>query len=493
MLRRTALALPVLIGSLLLAGTAAGATVVPDGGMVVQGSTDDVKRGIDIAHDAGSRWVSLNITWEALEPTPDGYLTPGGPGSDAWAALSERLDYAKSRNMNVELRLSNAPEWASGRQGSDDPPTPGHLADYAAFLKDLGSRLGDRIDAYSPWNEPNRAAFWNPTDPDAFTALQKAAYPAIKASDPTATVLYGPVVGRYNSQNSGYTFLRRSYELGAKGSFDAIGWNGYPSGPPESDGPVENGVPAASTLPAQLYLRSIIDAFDPGRRVWLMELGWSTCVNCNVSAANGVSEAVQADYLTRAFEYRRRYLSSYVDRIFWYQLRDAGTNPSIWDQNQGLLRNDLTPKPALAAFAALGVEDADGVLPPTAPGTPPPPVAPSPLPAAAARLGLPAAARSATGGRTALGRTRLTLAKGVFTLRIRVSVTGGRSVVRVDGYRSGKWRLVKSVRVRGTGTLTVRVRDRGFVGFRIRATVPGRTGFRVGRVVRVPAKFLRVT
>lgn len=65
-------------------------------------------------------------------------------------------------------------------------------------------------------------------------------------------------------------------------------------------------------------------------------------------------------------------------------------------------------------------------------------------------------------------------------------------MVRVDGYRSRGWRLVKSVRIRGTGNLTVRVRDRGFVGYRIRATVPGRTGFRVGRIVRVPAKVLRV-
>ncbi len=134
--------------------------------------------------------------------------------------------------MNVELRLSNAPPWASGRTGSDDPPTPARYGDYASFLTELGMRFGRYIDAYSPWNEPNRQAFWNPVDPDAFTALQKAAYPGIKAGDPTATVVYGPVVGRYLQQNSGYTFLRRSYELGAKGSFDVIGWNGYPGGPP---------------------------------------------------------------------------------------------------------------------------------------------------------------------------------------------------------------------------------------------------------------------
>ena len=179
------------------------AIVVPDGGFVIQGSTADVVRGIDVAHDAGARWISLPVSWESLEPQPDSYRTPGGAGTDAWDELGTRLAYAKSRGMSVEVRLSNAPGWASGRAGvSDDPPTPANLAAYGDFLTDLASRFGNAIDAYSPWNEPNRTAFWNPPDPDAFTALQKAAYPAIKAVDPSATVLYGPVVGRYASQNT---------------------------------------------------------------------------------------------------------------------------------------------------------------------------------------------------------------------------------------------------------------------------------------------------
>ena len=392
----------------------------------------------------------------------------------------------------MELRLVNAPAWASGRQGTDDPRRRRTSATTPRSCPTSATRLGGDIDAYSPWNEPNRAAFWNPVNPDAFTALQKAAYPALKAADPSATVLYGPVVGRYLSQNSGYTFLRRSYELGAKGSFDAIGWNGYPGGPPESSSPVESGIPAANTLPAQLYLRGLIDGFDPGRKVWIMEFGWSTCTNCDVSAANGTTETVQADYLTRAFDYRRRYLSDYIERMFWYQVRDTGTNRSVWEQNEGVVRNDLSPKPALAAFAALGVEDADGVLPP--PGSPGGggAVPTASLPPAARRLGLPAVATSASGGRTRIGVPRITLKRGVFTLKVRISIKGGRSAVRVNGFRGTRWRMVKQLRIQGTGTLTVRVRDRGWVGFRIRATVPGRTGFRAGRVARVPARFLRV-
>ncbi|MBJ7456579.1 MAG: hypothetical protein JHC74_11020, partial [Thermoleophilia bacterium] len=411
-------------GLVLSAVPANAAVVVPAGGFVGHGTTAQVKEGIDVAHDAGARWVSLSQSWESLEPQPDSYLTPGGAGTATWDALGERLAYAKAKGMSVELRFANAPQWASGRAGSDDPPTPANVPAYGQFLSDLAQRFGPLLDAYSPWNEPNLTRFWNPVSPEAYTALQKVAYTSIKAVDPSATVLTAAIVGRYSGQNSGYSFLRRSYQAGLKGHADVIGWNGYPGGEPESDGPLESGVPAANTLPAQLYLRTLIDEFDPGRRVWIMETGWSTCVSCNVSAANGVTEAQQADYLTRAFTYRRRYLTGITDRIFWYQLRDEGTDRSDWFQNQGVVRADLSPKPALAAFRALGTD----IPEPGAPGTGSPAATPAAasavLPPAAARLGLPTTATSAK-GRVVLGKPRLTARRGIFTLVVKVAVRGG--------------------------------------------------------------------
>ncbi len=51
------------------AGAASAVAVVPDGGFVIQGSTAEVTRQIDIAHDAGARWISLATTWEQLDPS----------------------------------------------------------------------------------------------------------------------------------------------------------------------------------------------------------------------------------------------------------------------------------------------------------------------------------------------------------------------------------------------------------------------------------------
>lgn len=485
--RRRSLA-TLAVGALIGSGAVAaqGAVVVPDGGFVLQGSTADIKRSIDLAHAAGARWVSLSASWEALEPQPEGYLVPGTTGAAAWADLADRLAYAKARGMSVELRLNNAPAWASGREGrSDDPPTPQNAGAYGEFLADLATRLGPYIDAYTPWNEPNLSHFWNPVSPEAYTAVQKVAYASIKPADPSATVLSAAIVGRYNETNTGYGYLRRAYQAGLAGSVDAIAWNGYPGGEPESPGPVEGGVPSASTLPGQLYLRDLINQFDPGRKVWIMETGWSTCVRCNVSGANSATEAQQADYVRRAFEYRRRYLADVTERIFWYQLRDEGSDPNNWFHRQGVVRRDFSPKPAYSAFRSMGVEVPDGApsdsIPlPVGPGATPSAM----LPPKAARLDIPHTARSPR-GRVTLGRPRLSARRGALTLALKVVVRGGTSRIRIEGFRARRWRHVTTVRLRRSGTLRIRFRDKAYLGVRIRGTVPGRKGFRVGRVVRL--------
>ncbi len=108
--------------------TGSAALVVPDGGFVIHGSTADVKAGIDLAHEAGARWVSLANYWEFLEPQPDSYQSAGGPGTAAWSELEEQLVYARSRGHERRAATQQRPGWASAREGvSDDPPTAANM------------------------------------------------------------------------------------------------------------------------------------------------------------------------------------------------------------------------------------------------------------------------------------------------------------------------------------------------------------------------------
>jgi hypothetical protein len=83
------------------------------------------------------------------------------------------------------------------------------------------------------------------------------------------------------------------------------------------------------------------------KKFWITELGWATCT----AHEDCVSEAEQAAYVTRVFEYARNEYASFVEAVFIYHLNDWGpadqTNKEYWF---GLLRKDGSPKPAFEAL-----------------------------------------------------------------------------------------------------------------------------------------------
>jgi hypothetical protein len=81
--------------------------------------------------------------------------------------------------------------------------------------------------------------------------------------------------------------------------------------------------------------------------IWFTEFGWSTSTQeC------GVSEATQADYLTKAFKLAAQ--DSYVQVAFWYNFRNNYWMKDADDveSRYGLLRSDFSRKPAYDAFKA---------------------------------------------------------------------------------------------------------------------------------------------
>src|SRR5205823_709497 len=96
----------------------------------------------------------------------------------------------------------------------------------------------------------------------------------------------------------------------------------------------------------------------------------------------GVTETSQADYLVRTY----RFLATtfpYVTNAFWYTERDRHDG-SVQNDNYGLLRYDLTEKPAYQAVkdmvAGSGAGGAGVVTRPPPPSSPPPPPSSPPPP-----------------------------------------------------------------------------------------------------------------
>jgi len=100
---------------------------------------------------------------------------------------------------------------------------------------------------------------------------------------------------------------------------------------------------------------------DGDKPIWMSELGWSLTNGGPTSCKNGmwagqkpsgVSEAVQAEFLTKAFGCLAA--TPFVTEAAWFTLHDLATSQE--DMNHyGLLRRDGSPKPSWAAFRAVAL------------------------------------------------------------------------------------------------------------------------------------------
>jgi hypothetical protein len=105
--------------------------------------------------------------------------------------------------------------------------------------------------------------------------------------------------------------------------------------------------------PPERYLQYLAEAkkVAPGKPLWVTETGYHTAVN-QPGRQPAVTEAQQGGYLTRQL---LENFASGVARSYVYELAEEKPNPDQTDQEQhfGLLRPDLTPKPAFSELKAL--------------------------------------------------------------------------------------------------------------------------------------------
>lgn len=322
-------------------------------------------RVLDRAVEAGASVVRIDVHWDWLEWT--------GPGAERWdpgqvQRLNAFLDAAHRRNLRVLAVVTDTPCWASSdptkacesaQPRYDFRAPPSDPRDFAGFLMRLVTRYRGRIQYWEIWNEPNLPQFWTHPDPVVYTGLLRAAYPAIKASDPTAVVLAGALApvepGAPGVDTLG--FVDAMYRAGARGFFDGLSFHPYTNGQsPTADQP---GLPVhsfARSVPA-LHL-AMLRAGD-SRPIWLTESGWPTTPSCAAcgSGRSFTSEADQATFLAEEIRLVRGW--DYVQGLVWYEMFDRGTSAGNAEDHFGLFRHDLSPKPAVSVFRALSRGEAD--------------------------------------------------------------------------------------------------------------------------------------
>lgn len=335
-----------------------GASAVPAGAVQVGVVTEitwgisrsEIDQSIAVLKESGDRWIRANVSWSAIEPAGKGVYN-----TTYLANVDYAIEQARAAGLEVEMPIADGvPYWASADPNKYQDSTgyhynrlyrPTSFQEYAEFAGWVANRYKDKgVNVFEVWNEPNHSWFW-PSGPNAvtYTEMLKAAYPAIKQADPSATVLMGGL-----SKND-YYFLQAMYEAGAGPYFDAVNVHPYTG----AVDPTQCWLQSGTTMNAidafcgveQIY-KTMLANGDGAKKIWLTEFGYSS-----YTGSYGVTEAQQAEYLTKAF--KKAESLPYVQAAFWYRLRDWYTEGDDWGSHLGLVSSTFSAKPVFAAFKAL--------------------------------------------------------------------------------------------------------------------------------------------
>lgn len=262
-----------------------------------------------LVRDMGFGWLKQKFAWRDIELAK---------GAFDWRRPDGIVALAQHYGLKLLIRLDFQPQWAQADPSVwiDNGP-PARTADFEDYCSAVAGRYAGRIAAYEVWNEPNLSREWagQPPDPAGYVALLKACYLAIKAADPSAMVVSAGLAPTDCGLECGampdMAFYQAMYAAGAAAYFDVLGVHapGY-SNPPERS-------PAETELDPQWQGRVwtfrhvedvralMVQNGDGDKQIAITEMGWTTDQVNPTYSWYAVSEAQQADYLVRAYEYAR--------------------------------------------------------------------------------------------------------------------------------------------------------------------------------------------
>ncbi len=219
-----------------------------------------------------------------------------------------------------------------------------YAADFSVICGEIARYFKDRGVAYEIWNEGDQAsdsAIYVP--PQTFAPLLSASSIAIKTADPTATVVFGGLVG-----SDPCAYLQAVASTLGRLPVDAIGVHPYGKSPSGDNGIIP-------------YLQNIRGAF-PTLPLWITEYGDGQIVKARYEVV---------DYYMRLVDSAlRRSMASTVPVAIWYCWSD-GMNPGF-----GITDVNRQPKDKVYSTYFLLNKLNEVMAPPSTPA----PAAPAPTP-----------------------------------------------------------------------------------------------------------------
>lgn len=278
--------------------------------------------------------VRIDMQWYVVQPS--------NVHTYDWSVYDQAVDAIRQHGLHTLAILDYAPTWAAASGCNHNsrykcaPADPQAFATFAAAAAARYTLWG--VDSWEIWNEPNSPRFWYPkADAASYTAVLKAAYPAIKKINPNATVITGGLRSATSYGDvSPHGFVEALYAAGGGPYFDALAAHPYSYPALPSAASSKNG------WTQMLKIRDVAVAHgDAHKQIWMTEVGATT------GGPHPVRESVQAQIAHETVRLRSSY--PWAGPLFWYDYKDLG---SAWKSENffGLVRGDGSLKPAYTAF-----------------------------------------------------------------------------------------------------------------------------------------------
>lgn len=319
----------------LLPGTRASdipEAVVPAGVGINIHFTRGHEQDLDLIAAAGIKFVRQDFFWAATEPRRGEYHW--AEFDDLVAQLDRRglhayfiLDYSNPL-YEPEVTATNPITGQPGERTTTSPQHPESVAAFAKWAAAAARHFHGHGIVWEIWNEPN-ISFWKPKpDVTQYTALALATCRAVREADSSATIV-GPA-----TSGEPPDFIENFFKSGVLEYLDGV--SVHPYRPPT--------VPPETAVEDYRRVRELIEQYAPEgkKKMPILSGEWGYSSN-----TKGVSEAQQADFIVR------QQLSNLLRGVpisIWYDWKNDGPDPAENEHNFGIVKADLTPKPAYGAL-----------------------------------------------------------------------------------------------------------------------------------------------
>jgi len=283
---------------------------------------------LSLIRQAGITSIRDEVVWRGIEREKGRLKMP-----EEWDAFVRRAAASGADPMLI-LDYGN-PFYDGGDKPLSDEATEG-FARYSEFV--VGHFKGV-VRHYEIWNEYDiKIGSKSPGSAENYVKLIQKVYPRIKAIDPSITVYAGAMTP--GGVKNGW--LEKMLAEGGLAFMDVVSIHTYNYGRPGRERTPE------AWAEWMQQVQGLITKYNHGNPAPLCvtEMGWPTQID-----KRGIPPRLSADYLARMYLLSRT--MPFLKGIWWYDFQDDGWMATYNESNFGIVRPDLTPKPAYFTLASV--------------------------------------------------------------------------------------------------------------------------------------------